>query len=184
MGLIREKYHAELRAAFESEIYQNWDNDTSLSPPRTRPPTTTRPVDPQSLGLELIAMDNGSPLFPLEVLLGRFRSGSVEQDEVKKLQQKFEEMFPPDQNQRSRRTSSSTGANRASGQCDFSVDGGRQPVNVWQDLEISCVPIDEVPGERQGKGTDRFESMITQFLSLSLGIDRNIIGSYRKAGIS
>ena len=116
-------------------------------------------------------MDNGSPVFPLEVLLGRFRSGSVEQEEVKKLQKTFEEMYPSDQNQRSRRTSSSAGVNRASGLCDFSVDGGRQPVNVWQDLEISCVPVGEVPAERQEDGTDRFESMTTQFSSLRLRID-------------
>ena len=83
-------------------------------------------------------------------MLGRFRSGSAEQEEVKKLQQKFEEMFPPDQNERSRKASPTTGANRASGLCDFSIDGGRQPVNVWKDLEILCVPVDQVPGERQG----------------------------------
>ena len=150
LGLVREKNHAELRSAFESEIYKYWDNHGTLSPPKTRPPTTTRTVDTESLGLEMIAMDNSTPVFPLEVVLSRFRSsGAAEQEEVKKMQARFHEVYPPPQptgpgtNQRPASTTI-----RASGQCDFSIDDGRQPLDVSRMLDLLCVPVGEVPAAR------------------------------------
>ncbi|CAK9008254.1 FO synthase subunit 1 [Durusdinium trenchii] len=152
LGLVREKNHAELRSAFESEIYKYWDNHGTLSPPKTRPPTTTRTVDTESLGLEMIAMDNSTPVFPLEVVLSRFRSsGAAEQEEVKKMQARFHEVYPPPQptgpgtNQRPASTTI-----RASGQCDFSIDDGRQPLDVSRMLDLLCVPVGEVPAARLG----------------------------------
>ena len=63
LGLVREKNHADLRAAFESEIYKHWDEDATLSPPKTRPPSTASQPSQQQLGLELLAMENGAPVF-------------------------------------------------------------------------------------------------------------------------
>lgn len=38
--------------------------------------------------------------------------------------------------------------NRASGQCDFSIDSGQQPIDVSRDLDLPCVPVGEVPTQR------------------------------------
>lgn len=150
IGLVKEKHFTDLRTAFESEIYNHWDNDTNLSPPKQRPPTaTTRELDQQGLGLELIAMHGGHPVFPADVIMGKFRAGSPEQEGVKELQTKFEELYPPRNTSRSRPAATVQGANRATGHCDFSIENGEVPLDVTRILDVECVPIAEVPASPQ-----------------------------------
>eukprot|EP00438_Fugacium_kawagutii_P006468 Skav206265 [mRNA] locus=scaffold265:244596:255091:- [translate_table: standard] len=158
-GIVREKYLADLNAAFESQVYNKWDSDSNLSPPSTRPPTQRR-LDAQSLGLEIIAMQNDRPVFPLDVLLARFNEGAPEVEVVKKMKEDFETAFSA-----FGATTTTTRAteSRASGQCDFSVDDGAKPVNVTRELQLAWVPIGECPAAtdrllgvvpgRQGKPT-------------------------------
>ena len=142
-----EKHYADLRAAFESEIYKHWDEDATLSPPKTRPPSTTSQPSEQVLGLELLAMENGHPVFPSEVLLSKFKEGSPEQEEVKKMEKTFRDLYAAAPGRRNSAGGQPQG-NRASGQCDFSIDGGQQPIDVGRDLDLPCVPVDEVPTQR------------------------------------
>ncbi len=149
IGLVKEKHFADLRTAFESEIYNHWDDDTNLSPPKQRPPTTTRQLDQQSLGLELIALHGGHPVFPADVIIAKFRSGSPEQEAVKELQATFEAIFPPRRESRSRSTPTVGATGRATGQCDFSIENGEEPLDVTRVLDVACVPIAEVPSSPQ-----------------------------------
>lgn len=147
LGLVREKNHADLRAAFESEIYKHWDEDATLSPPKTRPPSTASQPSQQQLGLELLAMENGAPVFPSQVLLSKFKEGSPEQEEVKKMEKTFHEKYAPPTQSRRNSTSGQQG-HRASGQCDFSIDNGQRPIDVSREVDLPTVPVSEVPAER------------------------------------
>eukprot|EP00434_Breviolum_minutum_P027937 symbB.v1.2.024718.t1/scaffold2362.1/size81346/1 len=106
-------------------------------------------LDQQGLGLELIAMHGGHPVFPADVIMGKFRAGSPEQEGVKELQTKFEELYPPRNTSRSRPAATVQGANRATGHCDFSIENGEVPLDVTRILDVECVPIAEVPASSQ-----------------------------------
>ena len=79
---MKEKHYADLRAAFESEIYKHWDEDATLSPPKTRPPSTTSQPSEQVLGLELLAMENGHPVFPSEGGISGTRGGEEDGEDL------------------------------------------------------------------------------------------------------
>ena len=144
-GLVKDKYHAELNAALESQVYSHWDDDTSLSPPKQRP-VTERRIDVESMGLELIPMQDNHPIFPTDVLLNRFQEGSAEHDAIKQLKAEFESKFPPAVTNRSQQQRPPPG--RATGQCDFSIDSGARPLDTGRDVDLQAVPIAECPTER------------------------------------
>lgn len=145
-GLVKEKFHADIVSALESQVYNHWDSDSSLSPSKTRPPTQ-RKLEVEKLGLEIIAMQNNQPIFPLDVLLNRFPSGAAEQEQIKEMKLEFERTFPavaPSQSESPGRPLD----RRASGQCDFSIDNGAKPLDVNRDLDVATVPLDECPAGR------------------------------------
>ena len=144
LGFLKPKVYSELRAFFESEVYKHWDSDSSLSPPKTRPgPPTERRIDVAGLGLEVSAMQNQQPVFPTDVLLGRFKQGSPEQDKIKKLKEEFEALFPAAAEPTQRNVD-----RRVGGQCDFSIENGARPIDVSDILDVRCMPVAEAPSER------------------------------------
>lgn len=145
-GIVPTDRLADVRSHFLSEIYNHWDNDQALSPPKQRPPTTTRSLEANSLGLELVAMSQQHPIFPLDVLLRRFPAGSPEQDEVKKMKADFEAEFEPHQPTSATPVTASAGqTRRASGNCDFSLTS---PLDFSRYVELNCKPITEAPTDR------------------------------------
>lgn len=143
------------RAAFSSKIYQEWDKDTSLSPAKTRPPSQMVEVpSSQALGLQLVAMDGGQPVFPLQTLVRRFAEGSPEIEAVKLMKATFDKTFP-EAARAALKASSKTGAgspgpNRAQGSCDYTVDGGAEPLDPSRVLDLRYQPMAEFTAEKLG----------------------------------
>ena len=124
----------------------NEDADPT-SPPKERPASTTTDFSAADLGLQVVAMSRGKPMFPLDVLLQRFQDPSPEADEIKSMRQAFEEEFGDSTNN----SEQSTGIARANASCDYSVDEGLRPLNVERQVNLQCTLItDFASTERWG----------------------------------
>lgn len=89
VGLVREDRLQEIRAALESQIYDWWD-DSPDAPAKERPPVRVAPLDAESVGLTILAMRAGKPIFPMEVILQRFPEGAEERKKINALRTAFE----------------------------------------------------------------------------------------------
>ena len=145
-GYIFEELNAN-RTAIRNMVYQEWDTNSTLSPPRTRPSgdATTgneQEADPQ---LEILAFVQGEPVFP-EVLLTRFPEATEEFAKIQELKKTFDEKFP---HSTQRPPSDPRGA-RVGGVCDFSIDGGKQPLDISRVIDLLAVPAAEMTVTRHG----------------------------------
>ena len=131
-----------------NDFFWNQDADRNLSPPPERPPSTTPAATVESLGLKLIAVKRGKPVFPSSVLSAKFEGGSDEHEEVLKLKAAFEAEFgAEDTAQVSAATEPRTNA-----ACDFTVDEGLQPLDITRTVELRCLPVAQMTEERRGLG--------------------------------
>ena len=96
------------------------------------------------MGLKIIAVSRGKPVFPTSVLMERFEAGSPEYDEVQKLKEAFEAEFGVE----TANQSSSTAPTRANAPCDFSVDEGLRPLDTGRTVELRCLPLSQLSDER------------------------------------
>ena len=142
-GVVKGENVADLRSAFESAVYDHWDEHPTLAPPRERP--TTAPSTRPDLGLEVLSMLGMHPIFPAEVLLNRFSEGSEERTLVKKLQKEFEDIYPPPAPGTNTQTQNSSSLSM-SADCDFS--DGHLPINPRKNIELQCIPISDFRAER------------------------------------
>lgn len=120
------------------------DSDRNLSPPAERPPSSTAAPSADTMGLKIIAVSRGKPVFPTSVLMERFEAGSPEYDEVQKLKEVFEAEFGVE----TANQSSSTAPTRANAPCDFSVDEGLRPLDTGRTVELRCLPLSQLSDER------------------------------------
>ncbi|CAK9024496.1 FO synthase subunit 1, partial [Durusdinium trenchii] len=133
--------HKKVLHDIESKIFQHWDG-LSSSPSKTRPKS-----QPSRLvsGLTLISCTEQGPMWPSS-LNSKFAAGSPEAKELETLMKEFNTEFPPPSNTNtSSGTTATTPASttqRASGQPDFSVDGGKEPLDVTRvvDLLVEAPP--------------------------------------------
>ena len=113
-----------------------------IAPPKERPPTTTADPTAESLGLQLIALVRGKPVFPLAVLQGRFSEGSFEQAEIIALQKEFEDQF-------GQTSAAAPGrVNRTDAQCDYTIDEGLRPLDCTRVASLRSIPISELTAEK------------------------------------
>ncbi|CAK9045245.1 unnamed protein product, partial [Durusdinium trenchii] len=149
MGFLREDVEKDLRSAMESVVYQHWDSSAD-APPKQRPQESK---EKQDLKLEILAMKDGSPVFPEQVLMDRFTAGSEYHKEVQKMKAKFEEKHG--------RVGASTGTSattttsqegRVSGVCDFTIDEGLSPLDTSREVSLPVKTIDQLgePSSRIG----------------------------------
>lgn len=118
----------------------NSEDADSASPPKERPASSAAVLSAADLGLQVVAMSRGKPIFPAEVLLRRFEDPSAEAEEVRSLQKAFEQEFGDASTDNSDRNA---GAARTNASCDYSVDEGLRPVNVERQVNLQCTPISE-----------------------------------------
>lgn len=143
VGFVREDSMKDIRPALESQVYNHWDQDTSLSPPKVRPRDTAPPL---SLSLQVLAMQSGRPKFPT-VLFDRFDEGTSWHTEIKKMKEKFDSKYGsapalP-------RGDAST-PERVSALCDFAIEEGLRPMDISRHARLPCKTIAEFGDTRQG----------------------------------
>lgn len=84
-------------------------------------------------------MQDGQPVFPEKVLLERFSEGSEYQAEIKKMHKAFKEQYGHRIPSPAPSSGHGDGA-RASGVCDYSIEGPR-PIDTARNCKLPCVPI-------------------------------------------
>ena len=105
----------------------------------------------QSLGLQLLAMEGGQPVFPFQTLSRRFTEGSQEIEAVKLMKATFDQTFPAAAKAASKAPSKSgVGPDRAQGSCDYTVDGGAEPLDPSRLLDLPYQPLAEFAAEKLG----------------------------------
>ena len=139
--------HRKVLGEIETKVFQHWDG-LSSSPAKTRPkPQTNRCVE----GLSLLSSTDQGPVWP-DSLDAKFTSESAEGKELLALKQAFLSEFPPSETARSPQGPRSTPTQgRATGQPDFSVEGGQEPLDVSRlvDLLVEAAPAAaDRPGTR------------------------------------
>ncbi|CAK9091359.1 FO synthase subunit 1 [Durusdinium trenchii] len=91
-GLIQQEYKTNLTAV-KSMVYKKWDEDTNLSPPKTRPLRESSAAAAAVPSLDILAWANDRPVFPA-VLLTKFPEGTAEHARMLELKKDFDEKYP------------------------------------------------------------------------------------------
>lgn len=170
MGFLREDVEKDLRSAMESVVYQHWDSSAD-APPKQRPQESK---EKQDLKLEILAMKDGSPVFPEQVLMDRFTAGSEYHKEVQKMKAKFEEKHG--------RVGASTGTSattttsqegRVSGVCDFTIDEGLSPLDTSREVSLPVKTIDQL-GEPSSRPECKLLTVATSELGLVMFLAKGV----------
>lgn len=149
VGLVREERLPEIRAALESQIYEWWDGSAD-APPKERPPVRVAELDAESIGLSILAMRAGKPIFPLEVILKRFPDDAEERKKVNELRTAFEAEYGAEAVQTGSAAQPNPGAARASALCDYSIDEGLTPLDTTRHVDLASVPCADFAEQRHG----------------------------------
>lgn len=143
-GYFRQS-QKDVLAALEDIVYSNWDVSDS-APPKTRPVEAI--PDPS---FSLLTWANGSVSFP-DSVFQKFSEGTPGHADVVEMKKKLEAEFPnavaptPGSNSNSRPGTRA----RAAGRPDFSIDGGRRPLDFTRLLDKAHVPQSSFTLQRQG----------------------------------
>eukprot|EP00438_Fugacium_kawagutii_P021571 Skav212155 [mRNA] locus=scaffold754:104394:116972:+ [translate_table: standard] len=127
-GILR-KEQKDLIAAMESQVYRHWDGLES-SPPKTRPRTTT---DLTVGGLKLLSCSASGPGWP-EYIAAKFPEGSAERAQILEMKTAFETQYPPAGGQTA--ASAGSGPARVTGKPDFTIEGGREPLDPERPVDL------------------------------------------------
>lgn len=119
------------------KLYKFWDG-SNLAPPRNRPATTTTQEQP---ALSILAWHAGGPRWPSS-LTEKFAVGTPQYLALQELKKEFETMFPTSTRPTPSPTSQSANAPRASGSCDFSIEDGREPLDVHREVSLASIGSD------------------------------------------
>ena len=130
-GLLFDKEGKDAEQLMQEKVYSSWDQDPQ-GPPRTR---QRDPVpDPN---LQVLGWQDGHPFFP-ESLLQKFASGTASHKQVLKmkdaLQAKFPSIAQPAPSGRS-----TIVAPRASGRPDYTIEGGKSPLDPTRCIDLATV---------------------------------------------
>ena len=129
-GVLREG-QKDCQASLEAKVYANWDA-SEASPP------TRRPVEPVAEpSLDFLGWVNNAPSFP-ESVLQKFGEGTSAHSEVLLMQKELVRDFPDAGTQAARAPGSrqrTTVPTRAAGRPDFSIEGGRTPLDLERVLD-------------------------------------------------
>ena len=123
--------------ALEEMVYTNWDNSDS-APPKARP---TEPMaDPT---LSLLTRDGSAARFP-DSVLSKFAAGTAAHHEVQTMNAQLIQEFPESGGNRAGLGQGQQNRTRprATGRPDFSIEGGKMPLDVTRLLDLPHVPAD------------------------------------------
>ena len=148
-GCFREgDVHKRVQRELESLVFKHWD-DLSSSPPKQRPRSEAA-ADWNVEGLVLLSCTRSGLVWP-EQLDGKFATNSPEAREIQELKQSFLSEFPATSEPGQASAGAGAGGStvRATGQPDFSVDGGREPLDVSRVVDC-LVEARPAPADRLG----------------------------------
>lgn len=174
-GASREQSHVHMRPMLEANFFKYWD-DLSTSPSKTRPRVETS--SGQITGLSLLSCDAaGQPRFP-DHILERIPSNDPHHKALVKMKEEFLKEFPQ---QRKASGVATTASPRVSGDCDFSIDDGKEPLSVERVVDLLCqsppeaaerTVVQGISGSSSGlpilKDISRTECRMNAFLCIQL----------------
>ena len=132
----------------ESQVFKYWD-DLATSPAKTRPAPPIPQVNIS--GLSLLSCSAAGKLTWPQSIMEKFPPESNQYKSMLKLKQDFEAEFGDRvvaEGVQSR--SGQSRPARVSGQPDFTVDGGKEPVDVQRVLELEVHATAPAPDQRRG----------------------------------
>lgn len=131
---------------FRDYIYKKWDCMAG-SPPAARPPDEDEVV--RVPDLSVLAWEGGCPLWP-STLSNRFEESTPEHAKVLAMKKEFDEAYP-ETSKLVKITNSGTQPQRAGGFCDYSVGGGKQPLQTTRHIQLKVVSDDDFKTEMDGR---------------------------------
>ena len=140
-GCMLEEFQTN-SSALRNMTYKEWDGNPEKSPPKTRVRDNGGPTS-QPPALEILAWSDNAPRFP-DVLVARFPQGTVENQKIMEMHEKFKEHFP----ESSQPAPVDPQGGRVGGLCDYTVDGGKQPLDPDRDIDLCFVQASELPESR------------------------------------
>ena len=141
-GLMFEKDGQEADAALQKIIYDLWDADPE-SPPKRREREDL--PDPH---LEVLAWSNGVYRFP-ESLFNKFTPGTKSYVELTELKEEVLKVCPEAAQAETGPSGVST-APRAGGKPDFTIEGGKEPLDVTRDVDLPIISAADFNFSRPG----------------------------------
>ena len=142
-GLLRADQR-DVITMLEAQCYQRWDLAPD-SPARQRPPDATSQPPAQ---LSCLTWSNDLPGFPQE-LLAKFADGTHEHAQMAKLKSEFDALVPEAARAPAARTETSSGSSsRARGSPDFTIDDGKEPLDVSRVIDLRGIPAVEFTVQR------------------------------------
>lgn len=146
VGFGSEKQVQRARKLFRDYIYKKWDGMPG-SPPAARPPDENEGV--KAPELSVLAWENGCPLWP-STLSTRFEESTPEHAKILAVKKEFDEAFP-ETSRPVKIKNSGTTPSRAGGFCDYSVDGGKQPLKTTREIDLKVVSDSDFQAEMEGR---------------------------------
>ena len=139
-GVIQKGFK-QIREAMQSTVYKRWDTAAS-SPAKERPRDATE-TELSGLDLAVVALHRGKPCWPAH-LMEKFDQESQEFKNLQKLKETFEGEFGVSATPgKANATVATSGRERVSGSCDYTIDGGVRPVDVERDIQPETVALVE-----------------------------------------
>ena len=132
---------SEIQAAVRSQAYNHWDGSVE-APPQTR---QRGEVEASKPSLAVLAWQDSTPVFP-DVLLERFPLGCEERKTIEQKREEFETSFPKPPP--TAVLPGTVGPSRVGGLCDYSINGGQQPVDVERLVDLPFVKDADFTEER------------------------------------
>ena len=166
----------DITSCVRSKIFEHWDQSKDAPPPTRQKTESEKPAAPE---LGALAWQDDHAIFP-DILLTRFPEGTEEHAKIEEKKVAFDTEFPYKDPQPQPATGG--GARRVGGYCDFTIDGGKQPLDTERLLELPAVKDADFTEKRlalrsfsQGaqqvlkKKTARFPRLFIHFVSCLAG---------------
>ena len=140
MGYVKKDFYAKVHEAISSTVYTHWDASKESGPQQR--PRESGSAGP--LGLKVLAVNaSGQVVWP-DSLLSQYPSNSAEYKALETKRVAFLEMCPQV------KTSSQETTVRSTARPDFTIEGGKQPLDYTRMVDLAGIPAGDFTGERQG----------------------------------
>lgn len=141
-GLMFEKDGRDAETAVQQIAYDHFDASPDAPPKRREREPVPEPT------LELLAWSNGGCSFP-DQIFNKFTPGTKAYHDLKALKDKVAEMYP------SAPAPSTTSVGpapvlRAGGRPDYTIEGGKRPLDVNRVVDVAAVKADDFSETKQG----------------------------------